>query len=152
MRITFKDDEEEGCACHCGEYRQNIRGYFETEHEDGSVDRKTKKLTSGISLEEHTFHEDGNSLDGSEYGHRSHPPKKNSKSEPDDLFLPDQATGCHYKGNDMPSMGTGIVPGEANEVRRAIFLEFEGRPGRYLHGSRCKNGNAIVLAYLARAG
>ncbi|HSC40068.1 MAG TPA: hypothetical protein VLD19_19425, partial [Chitinophagaceae bacterium] len=129
MGLVFEDNPEKGCVCHCGEYKQNVRGYFEKEYENGTVKRFPKLLTPGVWLEEKTFHEDGNGAADSEYGHRSHPPLvDNGKGRPDDYFIPDQANGCRYKGNDNPIMGNGIAQEADHEVRWTMFLEFEGGP------------------------
>jgi len=127
MGINFKEDPEEGCACKCGEFKQNVRGFTEIEYEDGTVKRDKKALTPGIWLEEKVFHEDGDRTANSEYGHRSHRPRTdNGKGQPDDRFLPDQASGCRYKGSDMPGFTSPFA--SYPEVRRTIFFEFEGGP------------------------
>lgn len=126
MRLTFDDDPQKGCACRCGEYKQNVRGFFETAYADGTVKRGKKPLTPGIFLEEKTFHEDGNGKVNSEYGHRSHLPRFNSAFSPDDRFEPNQAAGCQYIGNDAPGMGPAKE--WEHEVRLTMFLEFEGGP------------------------
>ena len=35
MELTFRDEPDEGCACYCGEYVQEVRGLFEIY--DGTV-------------------------------------------------------------------------------------------------------------------
>jgi outer membrane protein OmpA-like peptidoglycan-associated protein len=75
MLLAFKDDPQEGCACRCCEYQQNVRGFVEREFANGRVTRDRKPLTPGIYLEENTPHEDGDGSANSEYGHRSHPPR-----------------------------------------------------------------------------
>ncbi len=128
MLIDFKDDKDNGCYCECGEYLQNVRGFFEIEYRDGRIERIRKKLTPGIELEENTFHEDGDGTADSEYGHRSHAGRltNNSRSFFVDKFFPGQKDGCSYIGMDQPGIGIGIA--QHDEVRRTWFLEFEGMP------------------------
>jgi hypothetical protein len=92
MLLAFKDDPQDGCACRCCEYQQNVRGFFERELANGRVVRDRKALTPGIYLEENTFHEDGDGSANSEYGHRSHPPRVIHTDDEDfeDAFFPDQ--------------------------------------------------------------
>jgi outer membrane protein OmpA-like peptidoglycan-associated protein len=128
MLLAFKDDPQDGCACRCCEYQQNVRGFVEREFANGRVIRDRKRLTPGIYLEENTFHEDGDGSANSEYGHRSHPPRVIHTADEDfeDAFFPDQASGCYYRGLDKPSIGMGIAP--EDQVRWKWFLEFEGGP------------------------
>jgi outer membrane protein OmpA-like peptidoglycan-associated protein len=128
MLLAFNDNSQEGCACRCCEYQQNVRGFFEHELANGRVVRDRKPLTPGVYLEENTFHEDGDGSANSEYGHRSHPPRSVHTDDEDfeDAFFPDQASGCYYKGLDKPGIGRGIAP--EDEVRWKWFLEFEGGP------------------------
>jgi outer membrane protein OmpA-like peptidoglycan-associated protein len=128
MLLAFKDDPQEGCACRCCEYQQNVRGFVEREFANGRVIRDRKQLTPGIYLEENTFHEDGDGSANSEYGHRSHPPRVIHTADMDfvDAFFPDQASGCYYRGLDKPGIGLGVAP--EDEVRWKWFLEFEGGP------------------------
>ncbi len=128
MFVAFRDNQEEGCECHCGEFRQNVRGFFETEYADGSVDRRPKSLFPGIFLDETTFQEDGNGAADSGYGHRSHAKKaiSNDDEETFDAFFDTQANGCYYLGNDKPGFSSIVAPDGV--VRRTMFLEFEGGP------------------------
>jgi outer membrane protein OmpA-like peptidoglycan-associated protein len=128
MFIGFREDPQQGCFCTCGEFQQNVRGFFETEYRDGRVERRPKLLTPGIYLEENTFHEDGSGAANSEYGHRSHPPRAIDDEDQTtfDAFFHDQDNGCYYLGNDMPGFGSPFAEADVN--RKTIFLEFEGGP------------------------
>lgn len=128
MYIGFREDPEQGCFCTCGEFRQNVRGFFETVYIDGRVERRPKLLTPGIYLEENTFHEDGNGAADSEYGHRSHAPRAidDDRQTTFDAFFHNQQDGCYYLGNDKPGFGSAIAGHDV--ARRTIYLEFEGGP------------------------
>jgi len=128
MFIAFRQSPDEGCECHCGEYRQDVRGFFEKEFQNGTIERRPKPLTPGVTLDETNFNEDGNGSANSEYGHRSHPRRAidDDRQVSFDAFFDTQANGCYYLGNDNPGFGSPIA--EHDEVRRTIFLEFRGGP------------------------
>ncbi|WP_143305139.1 eCIS core domain-containing protein [Chitinophaga vietnamensis] len=132
MLIGFRHDPEAGCDCACGEYQQNVKGYFETEYDDGRIVRARKLLTPGVYLDPTTYHEDGDGRANSEYGHRANPKRLQL-----DGFFPTQADGCYYYGLDAPKKSlTGFVPYENGEVRHTMNLEFEGGPVDRCSGTR----------------
>ncbi|PSL43056.1 outer membrane protein OmpA-like peptidoglycan-associated protein [Chitinophaga niastensis] len=129
MTILFRGSATDGCDCSCGEFQQNVRGFFEIEYADGTIDRKKKLLTPGVYLDETLYQEDGDGSANSEYGHRSH------IARPLDVFLLTQNAGCTYSGLDRPGMQDhGIA--QQGEVRRTMILEFEGGPVENCQGSR----------------
>lgn len=92
-KITFRNDNS-GCKCQCGEYQQEVKGWYE---ENGIV--KPKRLGS-VLLHPTAFQEDINE-EGRRYGHR-HNPTFNSFAV--DSFLPDRPTGCSYTSFDDPGI------------------------------------------------
>lgn len=106
MRATFQNAIP--CTCSNGEYRQYVRGSFTA---GGSP--VIHMLGPGRPLSATTFQEDGDVAAGTVYGHRS---VLGTKSR----FLPDQAGGCEFRGEDEP----GISAASGTVV--AMDLEFQG--------------------------
>jgi hypothetical protein len=132
MGLAFREDPMTGCACHCGEYLQELRGFFRRDEGTGVMRDVDHWTVSGL-LDRSTFKEDARGQNPNlPYGHRDV-----SLSDNDgDLFLSDpvsraedRASGCHYDGDDAPGM-TSDVPGERLEFR----LEFRGAPVDACHG------------------
>jgi outer membrane protein OmpA-like peptidoglycan-associated protein len=114
MRVTFKNDDT-GCSCRLGEYKQEIRGFAERDRGTG-VMQPADPL--GLKLDRANYQED---LRGgvARYGVRDEPIGNVDK----DQFLPDRDTGCLYKGADDPGM-EGIIEGE----HARFHFEFRGGP------------------------
>lgn len=96
------------CTCYCGEYRQYVRGSFTA---NGSA--VTHMLGPGRPMSATTFQEDGDVGAGTVYGHRA---VRGTKSR----FVPDQAGGCGFEGEDEP----GISAPSGTVV--AMNLDFRG--------------------------
>jgi outer membrane protein OmpA-like peptidoglycan-associated protein len=114
MRVVFKDDDT-GCTCRLGEYKQELRGFAER---DGGTGVMKPADPPGLKLDRSVYQED---LRESvwHYGIRSEKIGNTDK----DQFLPDRETGCEYKGADDPGMNNG-VPGE----HMRFHFEFRGAP------------------------
>jgi outer membrane protein OmpA-like peptidoglycan-associated protein len=118
MDIDFKQDAS-GCECSCGEYTQNVRGYFDRDKTGkGTWKREVHQLTSGVFMDEKVFHEDGTPHDGP-YGHR-----KNKGASNDKFLSPDRLTGCEYRGKDTPS----VESHNKNNAKIRMHLDFEAGP------------------------
>jgi outer membrane protein OmpA-like peptidoglycan-associated protein len=114
MAITFKNDDT-GCACERGEYRQEIRGFAERDRGTGVMQRVNPP---NMVLDTWLYQED--LRDGLwVYGLRS---VKIGNTD-HDQFLPDRATGCKYRGIDSPGMHNR----DRLESMRFRF-EFRGAP------------------------
>jgi hypothetical protein len=96
------------CTCANGEYRQYIRGSFTA----GGAP-VTHMLGPGRPLDPTTFQEDGDVAAGTVYGYHS-------VLGTGSRFLPDQATGCIFEGEDAP----GITSASGNVV--TMNLDFRG--------------------------
>lgn len=115
-----------GCDCKCGEYRQFVKGYIKVNGR-----KKTKPLAGGASLEENTYHEDG---DPSPYGHRSEPEKSVDK-----FINPGRITGCSYRGKDTP--GAQVDP----DAHVDMSLTFKGQTYDACNGTFGKINEWTVL-------
>ncbi len=154
MRVVFSNDDT-GCDCSCGEYKQEVKGFFETEFMNGRIENTNdnnpkhwKRFTPTTRLEPDTFHEDGSGNPDSEYGHRSHPGRTGtqiSKYEWDviDFFSPMQSNGCLYRGQDNPGFQP-LVP-EPDERRRTYHLEFKGSP---VTAGTCSGDRSYLPGYV----
>ena len=104
MELTFRDAPDEGCACYCGEYVQEVRGLFEIY--DGTVWHIAPQpiRTDGTTLHETVFQEDGGVVGGINqfYGHRRASTGALAINGPHDRFEPNRASGCVYLGYDAP--------------------------------------------------
>jgi hypothetical protein len=80
------------CSCSAGEYRQFVRGEFTSDGAD-----VTHNLGPGRPMSKTVFQEDGDVGLGTVYGHRAIPGTKSR-------FLPDQAEGCQFEGEDEPGI------------------------------------------------
>jgi hypothetical protein len=118
MRLLFMNDDT-GCECALGEYKQELKGWAERTLPGGMPKRDRVHLVGGL-LDENTYREDARAGNPSlPYGHRG-----NLRGNTDeDSFLPDRETGCRYAGEDEPGMQT------TNEGERMQFhFEFRGAP------------------------
>jgi outer membrane protein OmpA-like peptidoglycan-associated protein len=112
MSIIFRNDDT-GCVCALGEYKQEVRGFAER---DGGTGVMRPAPPLGLKLDRSKWQED---LRGgvARYGVRDEPIGNTDKDE----FLPDRDTGCRYRGADSPGMQS-IAEGE--HVR--FHFEFRG--------------------------
>jgi hypothetical protein len=110
MEVDWHEDDP-GCACCCGEYRQFARGFVKV---DGT--KLTKKLFNGKLLSEADWTEDSDAKNHP-YGHRD------SSEVVNDQFIPDRKTGCLYRGFDTPGITESSVAGKHVEAA----LEFKGQ-------------------------
>jgi hypothetical protein len=114
MGLTFKEDDT-GCRCRLGEYRQMIKGF--AEHDEGTGVMKPSH-PPGMQLSRTQEQED--LREGVEpYGLRDNKLGNNEN----DSFTPVRDTGCLYRGKDEPGM-RHIQPGEHVRFR----FEFSGGP------------------------
>lgn len=117
MVAQFKAPE--GCDCHCGEYRQFVRGFFK---QDG-VDVTAKEPFCSGPMSPTVFLEDcspNSALPGGQqkYGYRSLPWSTASM-----FSKPDQATGCQFNGTDFP--GWKLGSGAAHHFE--VHLDFQSK-------------------------
>jgi hypothetical protein len=117
MEIDWHEDDP-GCACCCGEYRQFVRGIVKI---NGT--KQTKKLFNGKTLSEKDWTEDSDDKNHP-YGHRDLSEAVNDK------FIPDRKNGCLYRGFDTPGILDSAVAGKKVEAK----LEFKGQTF-----DRCRN-------------
>ncbi len=125
MELTFRDSEQEGCACYCGEYLQEVRGMFEVY--DGTMWHHTPHpiRTDGTTLHATMFQEDGREVGGINafYGHRYQSTGALGINGQYDRFEPLRQYGCIYLGYDAPGLNLDLYPGGE---RRRFSLEFRG--------------------------
>jgi hypothetical protein len=117
MEIDWHEDDP-GCACCCGEYRQFVKGFIKV---NGTKQKKT--LFNGNLLSDKTWNEDSDDKNHA-YGHRD------SSEAVNDKFIPDRKNGCLYRGFDTPGITDVAVAGK----RVDAFLEFKGQAF-----DRCQN-------------
>jgi len=110
MEIDWHEDEP-GCACCCGEYRQFVRGSITI---NGA--KQTKTLFNGKTLSEKDWNEDSDDKNHP-YGHRDLSEAVNDK------FIPDRKSGCLYRGFDTPGIMNTAVGGKHVVAK----LEFKGQ-------------------------
>ena len=110
MEIDWHEDDP-GCACCCGEYRQFVRGFVKI-----NGIKQTKKLFNGKALSETDWIEDSDAKNHP-YGHRD------LSEEVNDKFVPDRKNGCLYRGFDTPGIADPSVAGKRVEAA----LEFKGQ-------------------------
>ncbi len=108
MKATFASTN--GGDCSCGEYRQFVKGSFLA---NGT--RLVHNLSSDGSrpLRANLFREDGSRADGTLYGYRNSPSSGSN-------FLPDQAGGCDFEGNDEPAF-RGLNPAVSYEMDLSFY-------------------------------
>lgn len=117
MRLDFINDET-GCLCNLGEYKQLVRGYAKRTDANGNESFDRVRLVNG-TLDQSSFDEDAREGNPSlPYGHRDNP--RGNRYDGGDDFLPDRDDGCQYRGDDLPSMAG--APGE----HLHLHLEFRG--------------------------
>ena len=140
MELKFRQelpDHSPYCDCNCGEYRQEVRGWFEDNMYGGPVVRKPHPLRLGVNMEENVFLEDGNPQSETHgYGHRyltfmaRQLPKDGARpflapNEANDQYLaPDREDGCTYQGSDSPGVDAVRFPNA--EIH--FHLWFRGGP------------------------
>ena len=110
MEIDWHEDDP-GCACCCGEYRQFVKGVVKI---DGT--KQVKKLFNGKTLSDTEWNEDSDAKNHA-YGHRE------LSEDVNDQFIPDRKSGCLYRGFDTPGVTDAAVPGKRVEAK----LEFRGQ-------------------------
>jgi outer membrane protein OmpA-like peptidoglycan-associated protein len=140
MELKFRQevpDHSPYCDCNCGEYRQEVKGWFEHNLYGGPVRRRRHPLRLGVYMEPDVFLEDGSSEDSTHgYGHRyltfmaRQLPKDQARTflapnKHNDQFLdPDREDGCTYKGNDAP----GVEAFHSPDAEVHFHLWFRGGP------------------------
>ena len=110
MEIDWHQDDP-GCACSCGEYRQFVRGFVKI---NGT--KQTKNSFNGKVLSETDWTQDSDAKNHP-YGHRD------LSEEVNDKFVPDRKNGCLYRGFDTPGIADPSVAGKRVEAA----LEFKGQ-------------------------
>lgn len=127
LEIDF-DSTGAGCVCSCGEYRQFVRGTFAANGTTvvhllpnpagGAPVKMLPRPAAGDASD--NFIEDGlvSPPAGANvyYGHRSE-----GSTDSTDMYLPDRATGCQYRGTDFP--GLASVAG----TNVSVDLDFRGQ-------------------------
>jgi outer membrane protein OmpA-like peptidoglycan-associated protein len=169
MRVEFNQenpDHSPYCDCNCGEFRQYVKGYFDSDHGTGVMRRDPHAIANGQYMHRDIFLEDGfsphydeNSLpirpDG--YGHRYLNDMVRSFSKPDaaqflapnlegDSFLPTRQDGCTYKGMDAPGVflqhehrkdpRTGEYSNEIPNAEVHLHMWFRAGPVDACHADR----------------
>jgi outer membrane protein OmpA-like peptidoglycan-associated protein len=140
MRLTFEQeppDKSPYCDCNCGEYRQEVKGYFDRDDETGKLKRVKHRLSKNTFLDPNVFQEDGEfGVIPPHYGHRYRDdaarmmPKAAAKAmlaknADNDKFLdPNREDGCTYEGKDAPGLTIFHTPKE--EIH--FHLWFRGGP------------------------
>jgi len=140
MRLTFQQeppDKSPYCDCNCGEYRQEVKGYFYRDDETGKLKRVRHRLSKNTYLDPNVFQEDGEfGVIPPHYGHRYRDdaarrmPKAAAKAmlakdADNDKFLdPNREDGCTYEGKDAPGLTIFHTPKE--EIH--FHLWFRGGP------------------------
>jgi hypothetical protein len=117
MEIDWHEDDP-GCACCCGEYRQLVKGFVKINGK-----KQTKTLFNGKTLSETDWVEDSDAANHP-YGHRDLAEAVNDK------FIPDRKSGCLYRGFDTPGIPSPDIAGNTVE----ISLHFKGQAF-----DRCQN-------------
>ena len=110
MEIDWHQDDP-GCACSCGEYRQFVRGFVKI---NGT--KQTKNSFNGKVLSETDWTQDSDAKNHP-YGHRDLSEQVNDK------FVPDRRNGCLYRGFDTAGINYPAVAGQRVEA----VLEFKGQ-------------------------
>jgi len=110
MEVDWHENDP-GCACCCGEYRQFVRGVVKV---NGA--KLVKKLFNGKLLHETVWNEDSDAKNHP-YGYRD------LAEEVNDQFVPDRKNGCLYRGFDTPGISDSSVAGKRVEAA----LEFKGQ-------------------------
>ncbi len=132
MDVRFRQDDT-GCECNLGEYRQKVRGYYERVDASGAVRTIRHRLADNRFLNRSHFQEDArDQLPNMPYGHRFFDDQTRLAPRPnqqEDRFSTgsggDREHGCHYHGEDEPGFVRSIVnPGET--IR--FHLEYWGGP------------------------
>jgi outer membrane protein OmpA-like peptidoglycan-associated protein len=144
MRASFENDDQTGCVCACGEYRQYVRGFFETDQGTGTwkddpheMGRDPKTPGKFVILDRTTFQEDGHKVLNS-YGHRDtfgSPSNDLFLTAPSPLGKKDRFGGCFYEGTDAP--GVTLQPG----VQHRFHLEFKGVVVDHCNGDEPKRSS-----------
>jgi outer membrane protein OmpA-like peptidoglycan-associated protein len=144
MRLIFDQeppDKSPYCDCNCGEYRQEVKGYFERDDETGKLKRVKHRLSKNTFLDPNVFQEDGEfGVSPPHYGHRYRDDAARrmlkaaakamlAKNADNDKFLDpgdkdNREDGCIYKGKDAPGVTVFHTPKE--EVH--FHLWFRGGP------------------------
>jgi outer membrane protein OmpA-like peptidoglycan-associated protein len=117
VNILFKNDDT-GCTCARGEYKQEIFGVAKRDHGTGVM-----QLVNPPGVDTWLYTEDRDDA-GLRYGIRS----ERLLNEDGDAFTdladqPDRPAGCKYHGSDLPGIRNG-VPGERMHMR----FKFRGAP------------------------
>jgi outer membrane protein OmpA-like peptidoglycan-associated protein len=141
MKLVFKQEpptKSPYCDCNCGEYRQNVSGFFERNYGQGPLRRITHRVAYGLEMLPNVMREDG---DPEPYGHRyediwlrSLAPNRDKATDPKgihDKFIPDREKGCTYEGADEPGM-RGVTQDESFH----FHLKFEGGPVDSCNGDK----------------
>lgn len=128
MTIKFENDPETGCDCSLGEYLQEIRGWAQADVGNGwQPFPGMPRVATGLPIHPTDFQEDGAP---EPYGHRyryggvKRTPGRLMPQVPQDLFLPDRATGCLYRGSDRAGFDLDDPP----PGRYRFHLWFRGAP------------------------
>ncbi len=82
-------------VCSCCEYRQYVKGYFQSAAPGGNWKHLPLALRWGVMLDPNTYNEDGKP-NGVAYGYRD------TVGAGDDYIPHPRTTGCNYSGNDAP--------------------------------------------------
>jgi len=139
MKLDFKEDGPAGaatgdavCRAYCGEYRQNVKGFFQIVRAGGRVEDRKHHLSTTTLLDPKTFKEDGEVGKGS-YGHRFADALRTIERpniDDYDKFLPTRRDGPQYRGLDQPGIpavrpfDSLLGPGDTFNMN----LDFEGGP------------------------
>lgn len=130
--------------CRCGdyEYRQFIRGHWRRIRGGVVTDLGgtfTRQPAGGLTV---GFAEDGDVLAAAvNYGHRDQPNEGTGNGYFDDEngATANQATGCHYRGNDTPGGPDAVLPGDVFD----ILVAFRGEIRRNGRVEETKHWTAI---------
>ncbi len=156
MTLKFQQeaaDHSPYCDCNCGEYRQEVKGWFEDNAYGGPVKRRPHHLRHGIYMDPDVFLEDGIATDPTHgYGHRylTFIARLHSKDQArpmlaqntdNDKFVDsgghdDRENGCTYKGKDEPGVAAFSHP----QAEYHFHLWFRGGPVDACNGDEEKGG------------
>lgn len=120
------------CGCADYEYRQFIRGHWNRIRGGVVTDLSGTFTTQPAGALTPNFEEDGNTTTAAlNYGHRAQANEGTDNGYFDDAAATtaNQASGCHYRGDDTPGGPDAVLPGDVFDILVAFRGEIQ-RNGR----------------------